>query len=107
MLGSRLPEALMEEAVNQTLQKLKTIQIEVNELLRVGRYTVATMKSEEMYRIATSLPAHGNLDQSDNLAALARTNREMLGQVASALQKFQTVGRKRQKAISGYRRNVL
>ena len=96
----------MEEAVNQTLQKLKAVQIEVNQLLRAGSYAEAIVESEAMYRLATSLPAHGNLAQSENLAALAKTHREMSDQVTSALQQFQTVGRKRQKAISGYRRNV-
>ena len=96
----------MEEAGNKTLQKLKAIQIEVNELLKAGSYAEATVESEAMYRLATSLPAHCNLAQSENLADLAKIHREMSDQVTSALQQFQKVGRKRQKAISGYRRNV-
>ena len=106
MLGNRLPEAMTEEAVNLTLQKLKAVQSEVNALLKAGSYTEATAKSEAMYRLATSLPSHGNLAQTKTLAALARSHRELSGQVASGLQQFQIVGRKRQKAISGYRKNV-
>ena len=45
----------MEEAVNKTLQKLKAVQIEVNQLIRAGSYAEAIVESEAKYRLATSL----------------------------------------------------
>lgn len=105
MRGSRLPEAVMDnEAVHLTLQKLEAAQREVSDLLSAERYDDALAQSEAMYRLATSLPPNGNPAQIDMLRALASTHQEMSAHVASALQMFQTTGRKRQKAISAYGR---
>mgnify|MGYP001054428587 CR=1 FL=1 len=91
-----------DQAVNVTLQKLEAAQSEVSNLLKAERYDEALDHCEAMYRLATTLPTEASPQQIDMLASLFVAHQEMTTAVTSALQRFQTNGRKRQQAISGY-----
>ena len=93
----------MGSTANSILNELRAAKSEVDSLLRAENYAEAIVKSEAMYRLATSLPIQGSPAEIENLTALTKTHHRMTEQVTAALNRFQAIGRKRQKAISGYR----